>query len=132
MCQGFEISAAMPNFVIATPRGQRHEIGALIAGITAASQGWQVTYLGTDLPVEEIVGCAMHNSAKAVGVSITYPTDDPHLANDLRKLRRGIQGQVALFIGGAGANAYDPVINAIGALRIDDMPTFCAELEALR
>ena len=32
MCQGFDVSAAMPTLVIATPRGQLHEIGALIAG----------------------------------------------------------------------------------------------------
>ena len=129
---GFDVSDAMPNLVIATPRGQFHEIGALIAGTTAASQGWQVTYLGPNLPAEEIVGCAVQNSAKAIGVSIIYPTDDPHIANELRKLRRGIQEHVALFVGGAGAIAYDPVINAIGAMRINDMPTFRTELEALR
>lgn len=132
MCQGFDISAAMPNLVIATPPGQLHEIGALIAGTTAAAEGWQVTYLGPNLPVAEIIGCAVQNSAKAVGLSITYPTDDAHLANALRKLRRGVQEHVALFVGGAGANAYDPVINAIGAVRINDMPTFRTELEALR
>ena len=132
ICQRFDISAAMPNLVIATPRGQHHEIGALIAGATAAAQGWQVTYLGPNLPAEEIVRCAVQNEAKAIGVSIIYPTDDPHLANELRKLRRGIQEHVALFVGGAGANAYDPVINAIDAMRINDIPTFRAELEALR
>ena len=132
MYQGFDISAALPNLVIATPQGQFHEIGALIAGTTAVSQGWQVTYLGPNLPAEEIVGCAAQNSAKAVGLSITYPTDDPHLANELRKLRRGIQEHVALFVGGSGASGYDPVINAIGAVRINDIPTFRAELEGLR
>ena len=54
ICQGSDISASMPNLVVATPRGQLHEIGALIAGTTAASQGWQVTYLGPNLPAEEI------------------------------------------------------------------------------
>ena len=132
ICQGCDISATMPNLVIATPRGQHHEIGALIAGTAAAAQGWQVTYLGPNLPAEEIVGCAVQNSAKAIGLSIIYPTDDPRLANELRKLRRGLQEHVALFIGGAGANAYDRVINSIGAVRINDMPIFRAELEALR
>ena len=132
MCQGFDRPAATPNLVIATPRSQRHEIGALIAGTTAASQGWQVTYLGPNLPAEEIVGCAVQNSAKAVGLSIIYPTDDPNIANELRKLRRGLQEDVVLFIGGAGAIAYDPVINAIGAVRINDLPIFRTELEALR
>ena len=130
--QGSDISASMPNLVIATPRGQHHEIGALIAATTAASQGWQVTYLGPNLPAEEIVGCAGQNGAKAIGLSIIYPTDDPHLENELRKLRRGIQDHVALFVGGAGANAYDAIINSFGAVRINDMPTFRTELEALR
>ena len=130
--QGADVPAAMPNLVIATPRGQHHEIGALIAGKTAAAQGWQVTYLGTDLPAEEIVGCAAQNGAKAIGLSIIYPTDDPHIANELQKIRRGIQKDVALFVGGAGAIAYEPVISAIGAVRINDMPTFCTELENLR
>ena len=132
ICQGSDISTSMPNLVVATPRGQLHEIGALIAGTTAASQGWQVTYLGPNLPAEEIVGCAVQNGARAIGLSIVYPTDDPHLANELRKLRRGIQEGVALFVGGSGASAYDPVISAIGAVRINDMSTFRTELEALR
>lgn len=132
ICQGFDASTAMPNLVIATPRGQFHEIGALIAGTTAASEGWQVTYLGPNLPSEEIVGCVVQNPAQAVGLSIVYPTDDPHLANELRKLRRGLQEHVALFIGGAGAIAYDPVINAIGAVRVNDMQTFRTELQTLR
>ena len=132
ICQGSDISPSMPNLVVATPRGQLHEIGALIAGTTAASQGWQVTYLGPNLPAEEIVGCAVQNGAKAIGLSIVYPTDDPHLANELRKLRRGIQEGIALFVGGSGASAYDPVISAIGAVRINDMSTFRTELEALR
>ncbi len=132
ICQGSDISASMPNLVVATPRGQLHEIGALIAGTTAASQGWQVTYLGPNLPAEEIIGCAVQNGAKAIGLSIIYPTDDPHLANELRKLRRGIQEHVALFVGGSGASAYSPVISSIGAVRINDMPTFRTQLAALR
>ena len=130
--QGFDISPSMPNLVVATPRGQLHEIGALIAGTAAASEGWQVTYLGPNLPAEEIVGCAVQNAAKAIGVSIIYPTDDPHLANELRKIRRGIQEHIPLFVGGAGAIAYDRVISAIGAARINDMQIFRIKLKALR
>lgn len=132
ICQGSDISASMPNLVVATPRGQLHEIGALIAATTAASQGWQVTYLGPNLPTEEIVACAVQNRAKAIGLSIIYPTDDPHLANELRKLRRGLQEHVTLFVGGSGAIAYSPIIRSIGAVRINDIPTFRTELDALR
>lgn len=129
---GGDESAPMPNLVIATPRGQLHEIGALIAGLTAAAQGWQVTYLGSNLPAEEIAGCAAQKGAKAIGVSIVYPTDDPHLAHELQTLRRGLQDHVAMFVGGAGASAYRPALTAIGAVIVEDMATFCTELEALR
>ena len=132
ICRGFDISDSMPHLVVTTPRGQRHEIGALIAGTTAASEGWQVTYLGPNLPAEEIIGCAVQNAAKAIGLSIIYPTDDQHVVNELRKLRRGIQDHVTLFVGGAGAIAYDRTIRSIGGVRINDMSTFRTELEALR
>ena len=132
ICQGSDVPASMSTLVITTPRGQLHEIGALIAGTTAAAQGWQVTYLGPNLPAEEIVGCAIQSGAKAVGLSIVYPTDDPRMANELQKLRSGIQEDVALFIGGAGAITYDPVINDLGAVRINDISTFRTELNVLR
>ncbi len=123
---------SLPNIVIATPRGQLHEIGALMAGISAAADGWQVTYLGPNLPAEEIIECAEKNDAKAVGLSIIYPIDDPQLASELRKLRHGIQEHVKIFAGGAGANAYTPNLRSINAVIMNDLQTFRTELEDLR
>ncbi len=74
--------------VVATPAGQRHELGALASVTTAASGGWQVTYLGPDLPADEIAAAARMKNASAVALSIVYPADDPHLHQELRKLRR--------------------------------------------
>lgn len=130
--QESDTPSLMPNLVIATPRGQLHEIGALLAATTAASQGWQVTYLGSNLPVEEILGCTIQSKAKAIGLSIIYPTDDPRMTNELQKLRRGLHEDVALFIGGTGAIAYDPIIEAIGAVRVNDLSTFRTKLNDLR
>lgn len=130
--QESDTPSLMPNLVIATPRAQLHEIGALLAATTAASQGWQVTYLGSNLPVEEILGCTIQSKAKAIGLSIIYPTDDPRMTNELQKLRRGLHEDVALFIGGTGAIAYDPIIEAIGAVRVNDLSTFRTKLNDLR
>src|SRR5687767_14424485 len=38
-----------PSLVVATPAGERHEIGAVLAAAAAAAEGWRVTYLGADL-----------------------------------------------------------------------------------
>ncbi|MGR8953562.1 MAG: MerR family transcriptional regulator, partial [Gammaproteobacteria bacterium] len=41
-----------PRMVVTTPLGQLHELGALLAAIIAELKGWQVTYLGANLPAE--------------------------------------------------------------------------------
>ncbi|MDQ6911453.1 MAG: MerR family transcriptional regulator, partial [Verrucomicrobiota bacterium] len=39
-------SDTSPHFVLATPTGQLHELGATIAAAAARSHGWRTTYLG--------------------------------------------------------------------------------------
>ena len=77
-----------PTILITTPSRQLHELGALIVAVTAASEGWKVVYLGPDLPAEEIAAIALLRGVTAVALSIVYPSDDPFLGSDLKKLRR--------------------------------------------
>ena len=51
-------SVNAPRMIVSTPIGQLHELGALLAAIMAELKGWQVTYLGTNLPAEEIAAGA--------------------------------------------------------------------------
>ena len=41
--------------MLATPAGERHELGLLTAALCAQDQGARVFYLGSDLPTSEIV-----------------------------------------------------------------------------
>ncbi|HKI05194.1 MAG TPA: cobalamin-dependent protein [Thermoanaerobaculia bacterium] len=125
-----EVSA--PHMVITTPARQHHELGALLAAATAAGEGWQVTYLGPELPPEEIAAAALQKGARAVGLSITYPPDDPLLGDDLRRLRRLLDNRTALVVGGRSATAYGHVLQEIGAHRVADLAELRRELEALR
>ncbi|MBK8006463.1 MAG: MerR family transcriptional regulator [Gemmatimonadetes bacterium] len=45
-------AATRPRILVATPAGQRHELGALLVAATAAALGWRVTYLGHRPPRE--------------------------------------------------------------------------------
>ena len=40
----------VPRVLVATPAGERHVIGAALVGAAAAVEGWNVLYLGADLP----------------------------------------------------------------------------------
>ena len=121
---GFRAPAEAPRVVAATPAGQLHELGALLASLAAASEGWNSTFLGPDLPVEEIAGAAARTQARAVLLSIVYPGDDPRLGGELVRLRRLLGGEVALLAGGRAAPEYGPFLDQAGILApatLDDL-----------
>jgi methanogenic corrinoid protein MtbC1 len=123
---------ATANLVITTPAGQIHEFGALLVAATAAAEGWRVTYLGTDLPAEDIAEAAIRTRARAVALSVVFPAGDMALEDELRRLRTMLPKDVTLVVGGATASAYSEVLNEIGAERLNDLEDFRAQLRTLR
>jgi methanogenic corrinoid protein MtbC1 len=123
---------ATAKLVIGTPAGQVHEFGALLAAATAAAEGWRVTYLGVDLPAEDIAEAATRTRARAVALSIVYPRVDPALEDELRRLRAALPKNIALIIGGAASSAYGTPLDELGAIRLDNLAQFRAHLRALR
>jgi len=121
-----------PHLVVTTPARQHHELGALIVAATAASEGWNVTYLGPDLPAEEIAAAVQQKGALAVALSVTYPPDDPILADELRRLRRLLGPGVTVFVGGRCAEAYGGVLEEIEASHGLEIQELRQHLERLR
>jgi DNA-binding transcriptional MerR regulator/methylmalonyl-CoA mutase cobalamin-binding subunit len=132
MYRAHDTPATAPHLLSTTPSRQRHELGALIVAAVAAGEGWKTTYLGPDLPPEEIAAAARERGARAVALSLVYPPDDPLLADDLRRLRRLLPSTTALIAGGRAAQAYGAVLDEIGAMRVADLPSLRRELERLR
>lgn len=121
-----------PVLLVTTPRGQRHELGALMVAVTAAQAGWLPLYLGPDMPSDEIAFAAGEKNAVAVALSISYPADDPRLAEALRRLRRQLAESVAIVVGGAAVAGYREALAEIGALCPPDLSSLRATLEQLR
>ena len=84
----FQLPETAPELVVATPLGQLHELGALMAASIAVSEGWRATYLGPNLPAATIAEPALRREARAVALSILYPLDDPELPGELDELAR--------------------------------------------
>jgi methanogenic corrinoid protein MtbC1 len=126
-----ETPGPAPTLVVATPAGQVHEGGALMVAAAASVEGWQVAYLGTNLPALDIAEAARRTGARAVALSLLYPTDDPALGKELRALREALPRRVALMVGGAAAPAYAAAIKAAeGAIALD-LPAARAMLRGL-
>lgn len=88
------------TIIIATPRGQRHDLGALAVALAASDAGWQPLYLGSNLPAEEIAAAAVHNRARAVAVSLVCATNGEQLRRECLQLRLLLPADLSLYAGG--------------------------------
>jgi MerR family transcriptional regulator, light-induced transcriptional regulator len=128
----FAAAIDSPVLVVATPTGQLHELGALLAGAAGANLGWNVTYLGASLPAAEIAGAARQSRARAVALSFVYPEDDSRMESELTRLRELLPPEVAVVAGGRACLAYRDALERLGALIVDDLTQLCATLDGLR
>jgi DNA-binding transcriptional MerR regulator/methylmalonyl-CoA mutase cobalamin-binding subunit len=103
---GSQIATHAPELVVATPAGEIHELGAMIVAATARDLGWRVTYMGPNLPVEEIAACALARQATAVALSVVYPEGCPVIQEKLRRMRELLPPAMALIVGGRAAAGY--------------------------
>ena len=121
-----------PGLVVTTPAFQQHHLGALLVAATGRMEGWRTTYLGPNLPAEEIAAAARMRRVKAVALSIAYPTNDPNPDAELERLGRLLRGVAQLIVGGSGARHHQAVLDAIGARSLDDLGSLRDYLRAER
>jgi methanogenic corrinoid protein MtbC1 len=131
MLRATEISDSAPRIFIATMVGQRHDLGALTIALTAAEYGWQAIYYGPNLPAEEIAAAVKKCAARALAISITHLLDQHPLIDELRKLRRYVGKEVALFIGGRAVGDHTLISDEINAKYLKDIDQFSEELNLL-
>lgn len=124
----YEASEDAPRIVVATPAGQRHNLGALLAAATAAGCGWRPVYLGGDLPAAEIAEAVRRTGARGVALSLVYPEDDPDVDAELRELRRRLPEGAAMLVGGRSAGAYAATLQEVGARLLEGYDGLRTEL----
>lgn len=127
-----QAAADAPAIIVTTPAGQNHELGALMAAVAAASEGWKVIYLGPNLPADEIASAVAQTKAQVAALSIVYPTDDVRLPEELRRLRAQMPEDRALIIGGSGSKGYGRVLTELRAIRPENLDDFRMQLQKLR
>jgi DNA-binding transcriptional MerR regulator/methylmalonyl-CoA mutase cobalamin-binding subunit len=103
---GSQCPAHAPELVVATPAGELHELGALIVAASARDLGWYVTYLGPNLPVEEIAACAIARNATAVALSVVFPENCPVIVEKLRRMRELLPPTMRFIVGGRASEGY--------------------------
>lgn len=111
--------------VLATVKGDIHDIGKNIVSVMLSNHGFEVIDLGKNVDNEEIIKCARQNGAEIIGLSALMTTTMIHMPELITSVRNlGLQCKV--LVGGAavteqyakeiGADGYAE--DAVQAVRI--------------
>jgi len=125
------VSQPAPRIVLATPIGQRHELGALCAALAACEAGWRPVYIGADLPADELIAATSHLKAGALALSISNPVKAPVLQTELTRLHRFLNPGVTLLIGGRLAHQFKAAFEPFGVHFVSDWQGFKETLHIL-
>lgn len=112
--RGFARSNGASRVLVATPAGERHAIGAALVGAFAAVEGWNVIYLGADLPAAEIAAAAVTADVAVVAMSIVYVDNRERVLGEVRSLRARLPKSITIIAGGSGAAMLARELSASG------------------
>ena len=86
--------------IIATVKGDIHDIGKNIAKVLLESHGFVVYDLGKDVSKEEVLSCVIKNDCKLVGLSALMTTTVSSMEEIINYLKRNVK-DVVVMVGGA-------------------------------
>ena len=144
------VAKAQGRIIMATVKGDVHDIGKNIVGVVLACNNYEVIDLGVMVSCEKILTAAKERGADIIGLSgLITPSLDEMIYNAKEMERQGFK--IPLLIGGATTSAAhnavkiaphysEPVIHVLDASRVigvvaqllnpDNKPKFIAETRA--
>jgi len=88
------------KMVLATVKGDVHDIGKNIVAAVLESHGWEVIDLGKNIEAKDIVDAALKHSAPVIGLSALMTTTMPEMEKVVLE-RNARKANVRVLIGGA-------------------------------
>lgn len=101
--------AARPVAVVGSMEGDRHSFGALCIRLALERVGWEVFYLGADVPVEDFAAMQTARGATLVGISFAPPSSGADMKRCIRILSEFYDADhpYALALGGQMTDSVD-------------------------
>lgn len=93
------------DVLLATPSGERHEFGLLLAALHVVEAGLGVCYLGVDIPAADIASAARRAAVRIVGIGVVDSGNRERAVAELRDIERTVPPATQLWLGGADAAA---------------------------
>jgi len=105
--QSFELSSEKPGALLAAVQGEQHVLGLRMAADLLEDRGYQIAYLGADVPTEALLQAVRGLSPAVVGLSATMPESAPRLEEVVEAVRSE-HPLLPLLCGGQGCGSPPP------------------------
>lgn len=108
-------TAARGRLVMTGVEGEYHQIGALMVSDMLESCGWNVRFLGTNLPTQSIIHAVGEHVADCLGVSVTMAFNIPTARRLLQEARAQLGASLTVVLGGAALRDTGTLWQELGA-----------------
>jgi methanogenic corrinoid protein MtbC1 len=105
-----------PLLLCACPAGEFHELGLLSFAYTMQQDGWQVCYLGADLPVPDLLYSCQRLRPALVALSLTHAAEARGCLDVWHDIDAMIARAHPTFVGGQALEVYQQVVRPRHAL----------------
>ncbi len=116
------------RIMLATVKGDVHDIGKNIVKVVLESYGYDVIDLGKDVPIESVTEAYKKYNPAAIGLSALMTTTVPAMEETVKALR-AVGCPAEIFVGGAVLN--EDVATKMGAIYTKDALEFVNKLKTL-
>lgn len=100
MSAGDEQHTNKGKIVLATVKGDIHDIGKNIVKVLLENYGYEIIDLGKDVPIEQVVESVTESGAKLVGLSALMTTTVKNMEHTIKELRKADK-ECKVVVGGA-------------------------------
>jgi MerR family transcriptional regulator, light-induced transcriptional regulator len=90
--------------------GEQHHIGLMAAAVHLALKGWRVTYVGPDLPLEDLHEALARRPPALLCTAMVRRYADGEREALIRQLRQAVPAQTAVIVGGSGVGISEELV----------------------
>ena len=118
-----------PKLIVASLTGEYENLDTLMHIVIAQNIGWDVTYVGNDVPHDEIIFLAKAISAQVLVLAINNPRDIARKSYEIKTIKENADKKENIILIGHEVVDYRPLADDVKAIISQDMSSFRLTLE---